>query len=129
MDKDIIFNIKETLGKATKTVVTKSNDIVEMTKLRYAISDGEQEISKLMREIGKCVYDAYKNNTEPSETINVNCAVIDEKYAQLDDMRAKLNTIKKITECAQCGKQNDKDAVFCSGCGAKLEAYAVKDEE
>ena len=117
---DVITSIKETLGKAIKTGVDKSNEIVEITKLRYAISDIEGDISKLMRDIGESVYEAYKDNKEPSEAINENCAAIDEKYAQVEEMRAKLNEIKNVTVCPKCGAAMDKESCFCSKCGEKL---------
>ncbi len=117
---DVITNIKETLEKAIKTGVDKSNEIVEITKLKYAIADMEGDISKLMREIGESVYEAYKDSKEPDETINESCATISEKYAQIDEMRAKLNELKKLTICPKCGAAMDKDSQFCSKCGEKL---------
>ncbi|MBQ7717802.1 MAG: zinc ribbon domain-containing protein [Clostridia bacterium] len=117
---DVITSIKETLGKAIKTGVDKSNEIVEITKLKFALSDIESDISKLMRDIGESVYEAYKENKEPDEEINANCALIAEKYEQAEEMRAKINELKKLTQCPKCGCAMDKDAQFCSKCGEKL---------
>ena len=117
---DVIANIKETLGKAFKTGVDKSNEFVEITKLKFSIADIEGDIAKLMREIGETVYEAYKDNKEPDEAINEKCAEIAEKYANIAEMRAKLNELKNITICPKCGAPMDKDSLFCAKCGEKL---------
>ena len=121
MDMDVINNIKDTLGKAKDTVVTKSSEIVEITKLKYSIADIEGEISKLMRAIGEKVYESYKNGTEPDESINEFCSEISAKYAEIDEKRTKLCEIKKEVICKSCGKSVDKDADFCPKCGQKLD--------
>lgn len=117
---DVITNIKETFEKAAKTAVTKSNEIIDLTKLKFAISDAETEISKLMREIGKAVYEAYKENAEPDESINVSCATIDEKYEEIEKMRVQMREIKNLRACEQCGSEQDDEALFCSKCGQKF---------
>ena len=120
MDMDVINNIKETLSKAKDTVVSKSGEIVEITKLKYSIADMEGDISKLMRAIGEKVYEAYKNGTEPDESINEFCAEISAKYAEIDEKRAKVRALKKEVACKSCGNSVDKDAAFCPKCGEKL---------
>ena len=121
MDIDVINSIKDTLGKAKDTVVSKSSEIVEITKLKYSIADTEGDISKLMRAIGEKVYESYKSGTEPDESINGFCAEISEKYAEIDEKRAKLSELKKEVVCKSCGKSVDKDADFCPKCGEKLD--------
>ena len=49
----VFDNIKETISNAAKTAVNKSNELVEATKLKFAISDAEGEIKKLYEKMGK----------------------------------------------------------------------------
>ncbi len=115
-----ISDFKETISNVAESVKNKSSEIFESTKIKFALSDAESEVSKLMREIGRSVYESYKNGQEPPETINENIAAIDAKYKEIEEMRSKLRGYKNVSVCPQCGAEINSESVFCSKCGAKL---------
>ena len=115
-----ISDFKETISSVAESVKNKSSEIFESTKIRFALSDAESEVSKLMREIGKSVYEAYKNGQEPSETIHENCEAIDAKYKEIEEMRSKLRVYKNVSVCPQCGAEISSESAFCSKCGVKI---------
>ena len=86
-----------------------------------AIADCENEIDSLYIDIGKLVYKAFSENTEPSETINEKCALISEKIANREELKAKLAAAKDSVICETCGAGNPAGSQFCSSCGAKLQ--------
>ncbi len=122
MDKDTLFStIKEGFTKTTQTAVKKSNEIIEVTKLRISIADGEADVAKIMRRIGETVYTAYKNEEAPEVSLEELCAEADEKMEMLDALREKLSAAKKMKRCANCKAEMDADAEFCSKCGTHFE--------
>lgn len=117
----VFDNIKETISNAAKTAVNKSNELVEATKLKFAISDAEGEIKKLYEKMGKGIYDSFKSGEEPSEDLKDTCAQIDKLYESLDELKAKLREYKNVKLCANCGAEMDADSAFCSKCGEKAD--------
>ena len=115
-----ISDFKETISNVAETVKTKSSELFESTKLKFALSDAENEVSKLMREIGRSVYESYKNGSEPSETINENCKAIDAKYVEIEEMRSKMRVFKNLSVCPQCGAEVTNESTFCNKCGARI---------
>ncbi|MBO4897271.1 MAG: zinc-ribbon domain-containing protein [Clostridia bacterium] len=115
-----ISDFKETISNVAESVKSKSSEIFESTKIKFALSDAEGEVSKLMREIGRCVYESYKSGEEPDETIHENCEAIDAKYKEIEEMRSKLRGIKNISVCPECGAEISNESAFCNKCGAKL---------
>jgi hypothetical protein len=75
---DIIEKIISNVEKTTKVVVQKSTDVVELTKLKLAISNAESEARDLMYEIGKLVYKAYQSGEGNPELVEEKCVRLDE---------------------------------------------------
>ncbi len=117
---DFFEKLKETVAGATKTAVDKSNEIVEVTKIKFAIRDMENETEKLLREIGEAVYNSVKSGNDPSEIIEAHCKEIDTKYEEITALREKLRAYKNIKLCSGCGCEVAEDSVFCSKCGEKM---------
>ena len=108
-----ISDFKETISNVAETVKTKSSEIFETTKIKFALSDAEGEVSKL-------IYESYKSGEEPGTSLNEICEAIDAKYKEIEEMRTKLRVYKNISVCPECGAEVSSESVFCSKCGAKL---------
>lgn len=128
MDK-LIDTIKKGLsvavteaGKLTKTVAGKTSNIVDVTKLNFALNDAEKKISAHYEKIGEIVYSKYVEG-------QLNCDEFDEILKEIDTFRAEQESIKvqiaqlkNAITCPECGTLNDKDSEFCSKCGTKLSS-------
>jgi len=118
---DFLSKFKETVAGATKTAVDKSNELVEVTKLKFAIGSAENEVEKLLIEIGEAVYNATKSGNDPSAVIEANCDALTAKYAEIEEMRDKLREYKNIKVCPSCGCEIPSDSAFCNKCGTKAQ--------
>lgn len=124
---NIIENIKKGMqtakteaGKLTKVVMDKTNSLVDSTKLTLAKNSTENKLNELYSQIGKAVYEEYRNGAEFDGEIGVNCVEIDKFRSELDDLNEQLAELKNIVECPDCGQACSKDSDYCPKCGTKL---------
>lgn len=135
MDK-LIDTIKKGLsiavteaGKITKTVAGKTNNIVDVTKLNFALNETEKKISALYEKIGETIYAKYAQGDTCCSEFDEILKEIDAFKAEQEGLKAQIAELKNAITCPECGVNNDKGSEFCSKCGAKLSGESEKAEE
>lgn len=118
---DFLNTVKEKLNVATNKVVKKSNELVDVTKLSYAISTEESELKKKYERIGRMVYEAKCGEGELSDEINTLCDDIALSLEKIADLKKQMQILKNKKTCPHCGREMAADAQFCSACGCKNE--------
>lgn len=117
---DFLENVKNVVGNAAQSVVKKSGEVVEYSKIKYSIFDIESTIKDLECQIGKAIYESYKENTSLDESIKDKCAEIDKLSEQIDIYAEQLGNIKSSVKCPICDKNVKEECSYCPYCGAKL---------
>ena len=117
---DFLEKVKNTVVSVSKKAADKSTDLVEITKIKFALSEKEGEVDKLYKEIGEAIYNAFKNEAEPDEIISKNCEAITEKKNEIMMLRDQLRERKNIRVCASCGCEVPNDSAYCNKCGTKM---------
>ena len=117
---DIIEKIINNVEKTTKTVVQKSNDVVEITKLKMAISSAEAEAEELIADVGRLVYDAYKSGEGNPELVEEKCEQIEALKKDIEEKRNLFAKLRNLKRCNECEYENEAEAVYCCKCGSKL---------
>ena len=107
-------------GRVANTATNKAGEAIDTTKLALANFDLNTDIEMLYRDIGKLVYLTHEGEEIDPECITDKIALIDEKFAKIQENKKLIVYRKTHTTCNQCGKECKKDDVFCSGCGFKL---------
>ena len=120
---DFIKSLKDGFTKTANRAMQVSNEVVEITKLNFAISDVQSDIDYRLKAIGQMVFESYTKNDSISEEIGVSCKEISEFYEKLEDLKTKLKILRKIKTCEQCGDGNPCENKYCKNCGAKLPTY------
>ena len=119
---DVLNVLKELISETGKTAVKKSGEIVESTKIKFAIMSAETEISKLNREIGESIVANYKAGV--SEKISADAVEKIEDVIELlnsiDELKQKINAIKDVVVCLSCEQKIPSEFAFCPRCGEKL---------
>ncbi len=135
MDK-LIDTIKKGLsiavteaGKITKTVAGKTNNIVDVTKLNFALNETERKITALYEKIGETIYTKYTEGNTCCDEFDEILKEIDSFKAEQEGLKAQIAELKNAITCPECGVNNDKGSEFCSKCGAKLSGDNEKPEE
>ena len=113
--------VKGTLKKTAEIAYDKSSQLVEITKLNIRIAEAESNIDKSFKELGIKYFEEIKNGCEVDESIKAVYENIENKYSQIEELKNKINLLKKVKACENCGEANPQDNIFCAKCGAKIE--------
>lgn len=118
------------LNKGVNSVSENSKLFMEKTRLNSAIKDKEDLKNKTAQQLGMMAYQMQKRGDIEHEQFKDMCEEIEKCNKDIEDLNVQLlnlqNTIAPQTteenkgiQCA-CGYYNKSSAVFCAGCGAKL---------
>lgn len=118
-----LFNaVKEKAADLSLKAAKKSGEFVQTVKSNFTIADKQAEKSKLLKELGSMVFDAYKKGEAcPDDQITSKCVQLDQCDEDIEYLRKKLRETKHIKICPDCSTQCPESAAFCSKCGAQLE--------
>jgi len=115
-------------GKYSKIAIEKTSSIVNRTKLQFAVNEAENKLFSIMAELGEFVYSEYSEGAEFPPEIASKCSDIDALKEEISSLKKQIAETKDAQLCEECGSFNDKTNIFCSTCGAKLEADAAATE-
>lgn len=101
----------------------KTNEVVEIQKLRGQISSLERETAGCYEELGKILFEKYENHEEISEEAEALCDTIAANMVLITEYENEIADMKGQQKCPSCGAVVKNDMNFCPKCGAK-----VKDE-
>ena len=129
MAKDFFGNLGQALSKTAKELSGRAEDVYETQRLKNKISAEERQIDKIMADLGKIVYQRYKDEVPVEDAQKALCEQIDQHTDQIEELREAINDLKIKTRriCPSCGKEVEKDAAFCRFCGAACPTQ--EDEE
>ena len=121
--EEVFDKIKE----HAKTVIEKTNNIVNQTKLKFSISETKSKIKDIYTEIGKSVYENYKSTGEVIDDMEEKFAKIDAMTEEVNELKEQLYQLKENVKCPKCGAYNHSDDVYCSKCGERI--YNVNSDD
>ncbi len=116
------FNdVVERARQGLDVVVKKTEEVVNVSKLKIEKTSLESELSKSYEILGKLCYDAVKDNGSfDAESVKPVIDDITEKLSQVKRIKKDIVTAQNKKQCTNCGGGIDKDSVFCNKCGAKV---------
>ena len=113
------------LNQITKSAVSKSKEMAEITRLNMENSSSEQKIKELAVQIGTLVVD--------QQLLMVNVQVA-EWAAQIAELRVavakNLETIREIRNiniCSNCGAEVSRTSKFCDKCGSPMDRSVLEE--
>ena len=111
----------EFAAKTAENVGNKATDVYNSSKTNLKILDLTTDIEVIYKEIGRLIYAAHTNEEASTEELDAHLLAIDEKNAEIEELRATLGVKETSKFCTSCGKENSSDSNFCASCGAALE--------
>ena len=117
------------LGKVisdkSKEAANRVKDITGVLQLKSKLSAEKDKINKAYITLGKAYYDRHEGELEEKfadEFHTIQAGLV--KIASLEDEIAELEGTRV---CAECGAKVEKNAAFCSRCGAPMDSTASAD--
>lgn len=119
---DFMNIVREKASALAQGAVKTSNVVVETVKSNLMVADKEAETTKIFRQLGTLMYDAYKGGTEvDADAVAEKCAALDEYFAEIEALKEKINEIKNTKTCPKCNAKVKNDFKFCPVCGEKMD--------
>ncbi len=116
------------LSDAAKNTAKKSEELIEIGKVRSKIRDAENDIEKIKMQIGETAYSKFKEGVATFPEAEDLCSGIDEALARIDDLEEKILRLKHIRICPECSTEVEDIVAFCSKCGHKFEDLPVEED-
>ena len=129
----LISEKAEVVSKKTEEVVDvvtkKTEQTVEVQKIKNQIHVMERNNERDYIDIGKMVYNKFKNGEGADSDYIELCDAIAERDAEIAKARKNIARIKGVGVCVKCGEPVGTGVVFCSNCGTKVAPEYTTDEE
>lgn len=126
--KDFFEDLGKRLGETAETVTNKAGEAIEIQRLKSKVRRLARENAVDLMEMGRMVYDGYKDGKEVSEEAEALCQAISGREDNMNRWNKKIAELKGAFECRSCGKMVAKDMSFCPYCGAKAEKEVCEGE-
>ncbi len=100
---------------STVSSLQKTNKILQ---LNSHIHREEKKINNMYTEMGKKLYDLYKENA--LEEFEAEFQAIGAAYARMNDLQVQLRDVRGVRVCPSCKSEVDAAERFCPNCGCKM---------
>ncbi len=114
---EFLESVKNVVTDAAQIVVKKSGELIESSKVKYAIFELKGDIKKLYEEIGQLTYQTIESDGDYAQDIQAKCAIITAKLAKIEHLKTS-GTVGET--CPSCGREADADSECCPSCGADM---------
>lgn len=126
---DFFDDINKVIENAGNTAKQKTKDLTDVAKMNASIKTEEKRLQEIYQKIGEIYVKKYYAETEQLFQELVDQAR--EAENNIEAYTTKIQEIKKVDTCPNCGNEIPADAVFCMRCGTRLipESRVEKAEE
>ncbi len=111
-------DIGKKISQTGQGAVQKTKNFAEISKLNFAISELERNITTAYTDMGKLYFQKYAASSEDMDMIPF-LQKIAEDMQKIEEYQMQIRVIKGVTQCCKCGGEINADASFCNICGAR----------
>lgn len=130
--KDVVTEkagvVTKKAGEVFDTVAKKTEQTVEVQKIKSKISTMERSNEKDYKEIGKIIYDRFKKGEGVDGEFVELCDAIAEREAEIAKAKEEIAGLKGLDVCPKCASHIEPEAKFCPRCGWKVEEASAEAE-
>ena len=127
--RDFFEDLGKRLGETAETVTSKAGDAIEIQRIKGQIRGLARGNAVDLMELGRTIYDRYKEGGEVEESERALCDAVRDREAAIEDYEKKIANIRGASECPGCGRMVSKDMAYCPYCGEKVSVYDADAEE
>lgn len=129
MGEDFFDGLRQTITGTAEAVGRKTEELVEIQKLRSRIRNAQRDVAREYRKIGEAVYHRFVDGEVMDEELAQMCDHIMDLQHQTAKYKEELANKKGLYICPACGSANPKDAAFCMHCGTEMPKDQPEPEE
>ena len=122
----------EELGKVisdkSKEAAGKVKDLTGVIQLKTRLSSEKEKVNKAYIALGKAYHDRHESSAE--EELSAEFETIRNGLIKMAELEDEIAELEGTRVCAECGAKVERNAAFCSKCGAPMAgAFAAQAEE
>ncbi len=118
---DNLGDLGKIISEKAEEVSKKTEDVVEIQKIKNQIRVMERNNERDFLDIGKMIYDQYKKGTAVDAEYAEICEAIADREASIAEYEEQVAELKGKDVCQNCKEHVDASAVYCPKCGTKVE--------
>lgn len=113
----IFEDISRRVTEVGQRTLQKTKDFSEIARLNGVVEEARRAVAAQYEEIGRIYAAQHPADYEPPYAQAF--AALEQAAAHLEQAQRQIETLRGQQRCATCGAVLEKDAQFCSHCGAR----------
>ena len=112
--------ISKKVKKFSKDTMVEVQKMNEVRQLNGKVNEEKRYLNKLYLEMGKKLYDKYKDADTTPEGFEAEFRKITERYSVMDLLQDEIRQVKGVVLCPCCNMEVAATERFCSNCGNRM---------
>ena len=112
--------ISKKVKKFSKDTMVEVQKMNEVRQLNSKVNEDKRYLNKLYLEMGKKLYDKYKDADTAPEGFEAEFRKITERYSVMDLLQDEIRQVKGVVLCPCCNMEVAATERFCSNCGNRM---------
>lgn len=129
MLEDVLSKLKKNFGETAEVIGKKTENFVEIQKLKSQIHTANHEIAQNYEEMGEMIYRRYQQGETLDAELTAICEDIKELKAEVASCKDEIGQYRGENTCPECGASVPANAAFCMKCGAPMPVCEAEFEE
>ena len=112
--------ISKKVKKFSKDTMVEVQKMNEVRQLNSKVNEEKRYLNKLYLEMGKKLYDKYKDADTAPEGFEAEFRKITERYSVMDLLQDEIRQVKGVVLCPCCNMEVAATERYCSNCGNRM---------
>ena len=127
--RDFFEDLGKRLGETAESLTNRASEVVEVQRIRGQIRALDRNNERDYRDIGRMIYEKYKNGEVIDTEMVCICEEIEKREATAEEMEQMIADSKGTTVCPNCHANLTPDMAYCPQCGEKVPEEEEELEE
>lgn len=111
----------KTLTDKGKEAAKRAKELTGVLQLKSQLTGEKAKLSEVYARLGKVYYEEHQDDIE--ERFEDDFAAVKAGMTKILELEQEICQLEGNRVCAECGAKVDREARFCSRCGAPMEEH------
>lgn len=103
-----------------QNTIQRGKDSMEISRLNSSMNELGRKVEGIYFHIGKMYAEKHEGTQDYEPELKEAFLALKEYRKQMEELQNRIQQIKGVAFCSQCGAQLEPGALFCSSCGHKI---------